>query len=503
MTPVRHLEVLLGALLLASAGAAQPIESGVPAVPLRTAVSAEDLAARLDPLVPRLLKEGDVPGLSIAVVRDRAVLWHRNYGVRNAATAAPLDDETIFEAASLSKPVFAYAVLKLVDAGVLDLDKPVAAYLPGDYIEDARAHAITPRQVLSHTTGFPNWRGGRPLTMSFAPGERFSYSGEGFVYLQKAVERQTGQSLDALVRRLALGPLAMGSSSFDWEDRYESRKATGHDAVGNPLPVRRPAEAISAATLHTTTLDYAEFLIAALGGAALSRPTYSEMLRPQVRVDVGCSNCIAKKPTGKLSSELAWGLGWGLQETEDGPSFWHWGDNSSGFHAYVVGYPKARLGLVVFTNGLGGHGIIPDVVEASIGGRHPAFAWIGYERYDSPARKLYRQVRSQGAAALARYKDDRKAGRTPALSETQVNGVGYWLLASKKPEESVAVFEMNAADHPKSWNVWDSLGEACTAAGDRRRAIESYEKSITLNPDNTNGIEQVKKLRSLPPASPS
>ena len=460
------------------------------------AVTRGEISSRLDRVVPRLLVEGDVPGLSLAVVRDGRVLGHWTYGERDASTKAPMDDETVFEAASLSKPVFAYAVLKLVDAGVVDLDRPLVKYLPGDYVDDPRFRSITPRRVLSHTTGFPNWRSGRNLTMHFAPGERFSYSGEGFVYLQKAVERTTGQTLDALMKRLVFGPLGMKNSSYSLEDRFEGRKATGHDAVGGPKPPSRPAEATSASTLHTTTLDYARFLIAVLDGEGLHRETFDEMVRPQVRVDEGCSNCVTKKPTGRLSRELAWGLGWGLQETEDGKSIWHWGDNGSGFQCYVVGDPHARLGVVVFTNGLGGHGIIPDVVEAAIGGHHPALRWIDYERYDSPARTLYKQILADGTGALARYRESRRAKPEATLTEPQVNRVGYWLLEKKKTAEAVAVFEMNVRDFPESWNAHDSLGEAYAADGQHRRAIESYEKSIARNPNNANGLEQIRKLKT-------
>ncbi len=115
----------------------------------------EELAS-LERLVPRLMKDADVPGLSLAVVRDGQVVYRRVFGVRDAGTGAPVDDDTVFEAASLSKPVFAYTVLKLVDVGQLDLDAPLAKYLPGDYAEDPRLRSITARRALSHTTGFPN-----------------------------------------------------------------------------------------------------------------------------------------------------------------------------------------------------------------------------------------------------------------------------------------------------------------------------------------------------------
>src|SRR4030095_1153264 len=131
-------------------------------------------------------------------IRDGKIIWNHAFGVKNASTREPVDDNTVFEAASLSKPVMAYAALKLVDAGKLDLDKPLAQYLEKPYLEgDDRLNLITARRVLTHTTGFPNWRQqGQPLKIVFPPGERFSYSGEGFVYLQKVIERLTGQAFD-------------------------------------------------------------------------------------------------------------------------------------------------------------------------------------------------------------------------------------------------------------------------------------------------------------------
>lgn len=474
-----------------------PPDAASAAGPPKTSVSKEKLAAALERLIPRLMKDGDVPGLSLAIVRDGQVLWRRGFGVKAAGSSAPVDDDTVFEAASLSKPVFAYAVLKLVDAGKLDLDAPVARYLPGDYVEDPRHRLITVRQVLTHTARFPNWRpGGQPLKIHFTPGERFSYSGEGFVYLQKAVERSTGQTLDALMKRLVFEPLRMASSSYEWQERFEARKATGHDEAGNPRPLRRPAEALSAATLHTTAGDYARFLATALDGSGLARKTAEEMRRPQVYVDEGCQNCVTKKPTGRLSREIAWGLGWGLEETENGVSMWHWGDNGgSGFHCYVVGYPRQRLGVVVFTNSLGGHGIIPEIVAAAVGGRHPALAWLDYERYDSPARTWFQEVVQTGSAAISSYHERKRADSAHALTEQQVNRVGYWLLGRKKLKEAVAVFEMNVSDFPASWNAFDSLGEAYSEDGQRERAVASYEKSMALNPGNVNGEEMLRKLK--------
>ena len=128
--------------------------------------------------IPALMQKAGVPGLAIALVSDGKISWQHNFGTADAATGRPVDDTTLFEAASLGKPVFAYAVLVLVDRGRLDLDAPLTRYLPKRYLHgDARLDKITARFVLSHRTGFPNWRGHGPLTIQFEPGSRFSYSG--------------------------------------------------------------------------------------------------------------------------------------------------------------------------------------------------------------------------------------------------------------------------------------------------------------------------------------
>ena len=140
-----------------------------------------DQVAQLQSEVPELMQKGEVPGLQIAIIRHGRTTWTHGFGVRSVDSAKPVTNDTIFEAASLSKPVFAYAVLKLVDQGKLDLDTPLTKYLPGTYDvqNDVRINQVTARFVLSHRTGFRNWRNGQPLKIYFTPGDRFSYSGEG------------------------------------------------------------------------------------------------------------------------------------------------------------------------------------------------------------------------------------------------------------------------------------------------------------------------------------
>jgi CubicO group peptidase (beta-lactamase class C family) len=145
--------------------------------------------------IPGLLRTADIPGLTMAVVKGDRTVWSRAFGTVNDSARTPLDTATVFEAASMGKPVFAYLVLRLAERGEFDLDRPL--YQMVEYprlVHDQRYKLITGRIALSHATGLPNW-GGERLTLAFTPGTSYGYSGEGFVFLQKALERFTGQSL--------------------------------------------------------------------------------------------------------------------------------------------------------------------------------------------------------------------------------------------------------------------------------------------------------------------
>ena len=250
----------------------------------------EDLLSALESDLPRMIGTRAVPGVSMALIQDGEIVFHHACGVIDAVSAHPISPDTIFEVASLSKPVFAYAVLKLCEQQVLNLDAPLVDYLPAvythdnpnirlvtsgqnrtdhaaDLADDPRLCLITGRRVLSHTSGLPNWRPARwstdelPLALELTPGERFSYSGEGYEYLQAVVEHLTQERLADHMWRQVLEPLGMNDSSFVWREQLESRYALGHDGSGRCTPKHRWPEANAACTLHTTAEDFAKFII--------------------------------------------------------------------------------------------------------------------------------------------------------------------------------------------------------------------------------------------------
>jgi CubicO group peptidase (beta-lactamase class C family) len=338
------------------------------------------LLADLEKQIPELMAETKTPGLSIAIIRDAKLLWRRGFGVRDGASKEPVDNDTVFEAASVSKTVFAYAVMKLCEKGVIDLDTPLTKYTSERFLEgDPRLDLITARHVLSHTSGFQNWRSKEePLKIHFTPGEKFSYSGEGYSYLQSVVTHLTGKvnpkdcstfeaglevcatDIDVTMQTNVLAPMGMASSGYLWNDTMEKRKARGHDEKGNPTNIHRkpsgPAVARYAAAggLCTTPTDYARFLIEVINpkradAFRLNKASRRVMLRPQV----------------KISDSMSQALGWQIPHTEKGDFICHGGGNP-GFSCFVIGSVSRKSGLVAMTNADNGYRAIDSLLRGDI-----------------------------------------------------------------------------------------------------------------------------------------
>lgn len=300
------------------------------------------------------MKELGMPGLSIAVIRKGKIVYHRALGVTSMAAPDKVDKLSVFEAASLSKPVFAYLVLKMVDKGLLDLDKPLYQYLPFPEIEhDLRYQRITARMVLDHTTGFPNWRWfdladpSRHIKrgeMYFKkdPGT-FTYSGEGYHYLAKVVAHLNHlplNSLDTLFRQEVAFPLGMQYAWFSYSDFVGQHKVTGHKdgkVEGRRWPMAFPDEDSSsfgaAGKLHTEAASYAHFLI-----GLMNDQTHEEMFKAQTAV-----------PAKEQEGVVAWGLGLAIRPTKYGIAYQHGGNNGN-FQSGCLFYREKKSGYVFFTN---------------------------------------------------------------------------------------------------------------------------------------------------------
>lgn len=460
----------------------------------------EDPTILLLDSVPQLMKRADVPGLQLAWLEDGEVRMTAGFGRTSSEGGDPVTERTVFEAASLSKPVFAYAVLRMADRGEWDLDEPLWNILEYERLaHDERARELTTRMVLTHTTGLPNW-GGTPLEFDADPGERWGYSGEGFVYLQRAVEARTGLTLEEIATREVFEPLGMTDTHYVWIEPYDSLAAVPHDELGTPSERRKPESGNAAGSLHTTATDYGRFLVAVLGGGGLEPDTHAAMLAAGTDL-TGAEWGDAPEP----KAHLYWGLGLGLQEGRRGTAFWQWGDQGTA-RGFVIGYPEDRSALVYFANSQNGLAIAPALLDLVFDDDQWALEFLDYDRYDDPGRvarlEVTRTFLDEGGEAGMEAFERVKRDHPERLDEGAVNALGYVLLRRDAVDEAIRVFERNTIDYPESSNVWDSLGEGLMEAGRLEEAIANYRRSLELDPGNDNARRYIAEMEEELAATP-
>ena len=438
--------------------------------------------------IPRVMKEAHVPGLQIAVIRDGKIVWHQGFGVKNATTGTPVTDETIFEAASLTKPLFAYYIMMLVDQGIIDLDKPLVGYLSKEFLESAMGHPldqegfhrnwlekITTRHVLSHSSGLPHGEGGIPYPLFFEPGTKWKYSATGYEALQKVVEDLKGGKLENLMQKEVLDPLGMTRSCMVWRADYEKNMANGHNFFDKPDEFHKRTEAISSATLYTTAEDYAKFVCAVMNGTGLKPETWKEMLTSQIDMN---------KEKG-----LGWSLGFGTQDDANGRAIWQWGDYNV-FRNYIIAYPREKTGVVYLTNSHNGLSICPYVVAHSIGTQAMGCRELNYRPFDGLCYQLAWALKTGGPKAMERL-PELQARYPGELSPEDADYLKYVLQEEGLTAEATAVLEYNLSKHPESGTARLALARAYIDAGsfdraraqlaDARKAVVDTASSATVD----------------------
>jgi len=352
----------------------------------------ETKAESKPPDTARMLEVTRVPGVAVAGMKD-AGPYQLFAGVGRAG-GPPVTHSTRFPAASLSKPVFAWAVQSLGKQGKIDLSRPLQDYV--DLGLEGTARKITALHVLTHSTGLPNWRfqPNAPLASAFEPGSRWQYSGEGFVLLQRVVEKIVARPIAEYMRTTVLEPLGMTQSTYAWSPEIQSQAALGHDRQGALLerslafyeqrnydtlqksglnPASATYEQIAAAyqqnkqtllpvalspnmagSLQTTIGDYAVFL-----AHVLKAVTQSDDFKARVEVN----------------RDIAWAPGWGVDRSFKTPSLFHWGDGP-GFKNFCWIQPAKKSALVFFTNGDSGAALYAWLFRQLMNEDPSAFYWI-------------------------------------------------------------------------------------------------------------------------------
>jgi CubicO group peptidase (beta-lactamase class C family) len=307
-----------------------------------------------------LLAAFDVPGMALATLTACKVDGVRTIGMADLEARRTVAEDTAFEAASLTKPLFAYLVLQLADEGVIDLDAPLAPF-PAPRVADKTAYAqVTPRMILTHRTGMPNWVGDSqdedrtdPIPFETAPGEAYSYSGEAFEILRAYVEAETGMSFQALFEE-RLGDL-MPNSAVDGRLRGAAAPSRGYAAASDPATGRdlylTPHATGAAWGLVTTAGDYAAFVSHVCRGEGLSPDLQADMLRPQ-----------APMPPGEMPGPAAYGLGWVVLQLGAEKIVMHTGNNDE-YRSLAAFLPATGEGYVILTNGRNGEDMITAIME--------------------------------------------------------------------------------------------------------------------------------------------
>jgi CubicO group peptidase (beta-lactamase class C family) len=299
-------------------------------------------AEQLERFVNEQMAARKIPGLSLAIINNGNIAFAKNFGVKNAVTLEPVDERTIFEACSISKPVFAYFVLKQIEKGILDLDKPLCEYYldPDLDASDERHRQLTARMVLCHASGFPNWRadGADKLAFQSIPGIKYGYSGEGYQLLSRVLAhilKKTDVELNDVFQEDIVKPLGIQSMNFTWNASLEPLKAFSH-REGKPTDntSQGPENWFgSAGSLHTNANDYARFLINVLDE---KNNVGAQLLALQTNMPT--------EPDGLHRS-----MGFPQKIVQGKVRYFHLGNNSDA-RAYCHFYQNEGMGVVMFGN---------------------------------------------------------------------------------------------------------------------------------------------------------
>ena len=300
-----------------------------------------------------LMTEYKVPTVGVGIIRNGKIEQTKLFG--NLPHHSPAPENTLFNIASLTKPLTSTTVLILAGQGKWQLDEPLYHYwIDPDIAHDVRHKKLTTRHVLTHQTGLPNWRGHEPggiLSFAFTPGTDWKYSGEGYEYLRQALEHKFKIPFEKIVDSLLFKPLKMKATRFFWDDAVDTTLyANRYQEDGSPFALETWSEANPSNLVLATVSDYAKFGIGVLDHKGFN-PMFQEMVTPQVQ----------------LGNNREWGLGWSIiRDLSNGEyALVHTGSNP-GLHTIIILLPKTRRGIVVFTNGANGDQVYRKLIGESL-----------------------------------------------------------------------------------------------------------------------------------------
>ena len=357
-------------------------------------ISAEPFPSNLDTHVRQGMARTQTQGLAIAIVDEGKVTHVKTWGKRNAK-GEPLQPETVMYGASLTKAVFAYTVMQLVDEGKLNLDTSIANYLPKplpDYADEARKYAawqhlagderwrkLTPRTLLTHSSGFSNFGFLEPdgkLRFHFDPGTRYAYSGDGLILLQFVLERGLGLNVGEEMQRRVFDRFGMKNTSMMWRADFANNLADGWKENGSVVPHDERSKVRAAGSMDTTIADFANFAAAYVRGDGLPPASRSELTRGQLPI-TGASQFPSLQPEASPEQRhpgLAAGLGVIAFKGPQGKGFQKGGHNDSTGNTWVCLEQRKRC-VVLLANDVRAEPLFPGIVKMVLGDTGMPWAW--------------------------------------------------------------------------------------------------------------------------------
>jgi CubicO group peptidase (beta-lactamase class C family) len=367
-------------------GLAMLLSSAVPA-------QARLPAAKIDEAARDAMRRTGARGLAMAVIENGKPVFVRAWGHRNAS-GDPLQSDTVMYGASLTKAVFAYTVMQLVEEGRIDLDRPLGQYLPrplpeygnldaygnwGDLAGDERWRKLTARHLLTHSSGFRNFSWDEPdekLRINFEPGTRYAYSGEGIILLQFVLEKGLGLDLGAEMQRRVFDRFGMTNTGMKWRPDFARNLADGWTSDGKVEPHDERSRVRAAGSMDTTIADFARFAAAFMRGAGLKRGSRAEMLRGQLAIASAAQfpSMVPEAPPEKRWKGLAAGLGVVTFEGPQGRGFFKGGHNDSTGNMWAC-VESGRRCVVLLANDVRAEAAFPALVDSILGDTGLPWRW--------------------------------------------------------------------------------------------------------------------------------
>ena len=443
--------------------------------------------ARIDQLMHTLTLRGQFSG-SILVAEQGRIIYERGFGKADIKHNLVFTPDTPVYLASLTKQFTAMAVMMLAEQHKLSYGDPLSKYFPEF---PSYAQQINIRNLLNHTSGIPDYVGLgiehpgltnrevlnaliREGSPHFIAGEKFEYSNSNYVLLGLIIEKLSGEPYRVFLQKNIFAPLGMNHTFvYDRTQPPIARRARGYNRFGDDFDY--DLLTYGEGGIYSSVADMFKW----------DRALYTDKLVKRSTLEEAFTR-------GKLNdgSSINYGFGWAISESAGETVYSHAG-RYGGFNTYIKRLPKEQSTIIFLTN----HDF------KNMGAVGNALIGVLYDQpYTLPklsvAELIYQTYRRSGIRAAVQQYQSLKQRNDSAydFSESELNELGYQLMAKNKMPDALAILKLNAEAFPTSWNVYDGLGEAYMKSGNRELAIENYKKSLKMNPGNSNAADMLKKL---------